>query len=170
MANQIVGVHAGIYGIGIYAIMLPSGGFSVAHLYHFLPPGVAHTTGLSHNPFTWRPLQDGKTLTPKSSAMKSYVKLMRHPQHWYFPQFLCNMRKISAKRYRRAKLHLYPCYNSVIHASLYQLTFWSKIFCINYLFFFYQTWMTWLNTKSINKVDSYRISIKANTWLTLMNG
>ena len=20
---------------------------------HFLPPGVAHTTGLSHNPFTW---------------------------------------------------------------------------------------------------------------------
>ena len=23
--------------------------------------------------------------TPKSSAMKSYVKLMRHPQHWYFP-------------------------------------------------------------------------------------
>ena len=24
----------------------------------------------------------GKTLTPKSSAMKSYVKLMRHPQHW----------------------------------------------------------------------------------------
>ena len=23
---------------------------------HFLPPGVAHTTGLSHNPFTWRPL------------------------------------------------------------------------------------------------------------------
>ena len=22
-----------------------------------------------------------KTLTPKSSAMKSYVKLMRHPQH-----------------------------------------------------------------------------------------
>ena len=34
----------------------------------------------------------GKTLTPKSSAMKSYVKLMRHPQHWYFPQFRCNMR------------------------------------------------------------------------------
>ena len=23
---------------------------------HFLPPGVASTTGLSHNPFTWRPL------------------------------------------------------------------------------------------------------------------
>ena len=33
MANRIhvVNVHAGIYGIGIYAIMLPSGGFSVAH-------------------------------------------------------------------------------------------------------------------------------------------
>ena len=31
MANRIVSVHAGIYGIGIYAIMLPSGGFSVAH-------------------------------------------------------------------------------------------------------------------------------------------
>ena len=23
---------------------------------HFLPPGVACTTGLSHNPFTWHPL------------------------------------------------------------------------------------------------------------------
>ena len=31
MANQIVSVHAGIYGIGIYANMLPSGGFLVAH-------------------------------------------------------------------------------------------------------------------------------------------
>ena len=31
---------------------------------------------------------------------------MRHPQHWYFPQFRCNMRKISAKRYRRAKLEM----------------------------------------------------------------
>ena len=29
---------------------------------------------------------------------------MRHPQHWYFPQFRCYMRKISAKRYRRARL------------------------------------------------------------------
>ena len=29
---------------------------------------------------------------------------MRHPQHWYFSQFRCHMRKISAKRYRRAKL------------------------------------------------------------------
>ena len=67
---------------------------------HFLPPGVACTTGLSHNTLKRRE----KTLTPKSSAMKSYVKLMRHPQHWYFPQFRCNMRKISAKRYRRAKL------------------------------------------------------------------
>ena len=27
---------------------------------HFLPPGVAYTTGPSHNPFTWRPLKDGK--------------------------------------------------------------------------------------------------------------
>ena len=31
MANQIVSIHAGIYGMGIYAIMLPSTGFSVAH-------------------------------------------------------------------------------------------------------------------------------------------
>ena len=31
MANQIVSVHAGMYGMGIYAIMLPSSGFSVAH-------------------------------------------------------------------------------------------------------------------------------------------
>ena len=81
---------------------------------HFLPPGVAHTTGLSNNPFTRRPLQDGeKTLMPKSSAMKSYVKLMRHPQHWYFPQFRSNMRKISAKRYRRAKLVLPKNLNNV---------------------------------------------------------
>ena len=35
MANRIVSVHAGIYGIGIYAIMLPSSGFSVAHCYVF---------------------------------------------------------------------------------------------------------------------------------------
>ena len=31
MANRIVSVHAGIYGMGIHAIMLPSSGFSVAH-------------------------------------------------------------------------------------------------------------------------------------------
>ena len=31
MANGIVSVHAGIYGMGIYAIMLPYSGFSVAH-------------------------------------------------------------------------------------------------------------------------------------------
>ena len=31
MANRIVSVHAGIYGMGIYVIMLPSSGFSVAH-------------------------------------------------------------------------------------------------------------------------------------------
>ena len=31
MANGIVSVHAGIDGMGIYAIMLPSSGFSVAY-------------------------------------------------------------------------------------------------------------------------------------------
>ena len=31
MANRIVSVHAGIYEMGIYVIMLPSSGFSVAH-------------------------------------------------------------------------------------------------------------------------------------------
>ena len=35
-------------------------GYGVDDTYHFLPPGVACTTGLSHNPFTWRPLKDGK--------------------------------------------------------------------------------------------------------------
>ena len=37
MANRIVSVHAGIYGMGIYAIMLPSSGFSVTHSFrqHF---------------------------------------------------------------------------------------------------------------------------------------
>ena len=33
MENRIVNVHAGIYGMGIYAIMLPSSGFSVAHYF-----------------------------------------------------------------------------------------------------------------------------------------
>ena len=32
---------------------------------------------------------------------------MRHLQHWYFPQFRCHMRKISVKRYRRAKLEFW---------------------------------------------------------------
>ena len=31
MANGSVSVHAGIHGMGIYAIMLPPSGFSVAH-------------------------------------------------------------------------------------------------------------------------------------------
>ena len=31
MAYGIVSVHVRIYGMGIYAIMLPPGGFSVAH-------------------------------------------------------------------------------------------------------------------------------------------
>ena len=36
MANQIVSVHAGIYGMGIYVIMLPSSGFSVAHYVYIM--------------------------------------------------------------------------------------------------------------------------------------
>ena len=36
MANRIVSVHAGIYGMGIYAIMLPSSGFSFAHYVYIL--------------------------------------------------------------------------------------------------------------------------------------
>ena len=41
---------------------------------------VAYTVGLCHNAFTWLPLQDGKKLiTPKGSAIESYVKLWRHP-------------------------------------------------------------------------------------------
>ena len=35
MANRIVSVHARIYGMGIYAIMLPSSGFLVAHYQRF---------------------------------------------------------------------------------------------------------------------------------------
>ena len=42
MANQIVSVHAGIYGLGIYAIMLPSSGLSVAHYYMF---GISRVSG-----------------------------------------------------------------------------------------------------------------------------
>ena len=33
MANRIVSVHTEIYGMGIYVIMLPSSGFSVAHYF-----------------------------------------------------------------------------------------------------------------------------------------
>ena len=44
----------------VYAIMLPSrlSDSSVARFIqmHFLPTGVAHMIGLSHNPYTWRPL------------------------------------------------------------------------------------------------------------------
>ena len=36
MANRIVSVHAGIYGMGIYAIMVPSSGFSDAHCFEKL--------------------------------------------------------------------------------------------------------------------------------------
>ena len=42
MANRIVSVHAGIYGIGMYAIMLPSSGFSVVHYPHALIPAQLH--------------------------------------------------------------------------------------------------------------------------------
>ena len=42
MANQIVSVHTGIYGMGIYTIMLPSSGFSVAH-YTSAAPRQLHT-------------------------------------------------------------------------------------------------------------------------------
>ena len=36
MANRIVSVHAWIYGMGIYAIMLSSSEISVAHCVGFL--------------------------------------------------------------------------------------------------------------------------------------
>ena len=36
MANQIVSVQTGIDGMEIYAIMLPSSGFSVAHCMEML--------------------------------------------------------------------------------------------------------------------------------------
>ena len=47
MANRIVSVHAGIYGMGIYAIMLPSSGFSIAHcifdtIYMFIRNALLH--------------------------------------------------------------------------------------------------------------------------------
>ena len=46
MVNRMVSVHAGICGIGIYAIMLPSSGFSVAHC-KCLKAGTWHS--LMHN-------------------------------------------------------------------------------------------------------------------------
>ena len=42
MANRIASVHAGIYGIRIYAIMLPPSGFSVAHCCYLLDCGLYH--------------------------------------------------------------------------------------------------------------------------------
>ena len=49
MANRIISVHAGIYGMGIYAIMLPSSGFSVAHCFHMIFPqfGLIHYSAFS---------------------------------------------------------------------------------------------------------------------------
>ena len=46
MANRIVSVHAGIYGMGIYAIMLPSSGFSVAHFIHIIFCECLHYIGV----------------------------------------------------------------------------------------------------------------------------
>ena len=46
MANRIVNVHAGFYGMGVYAIMLPSSGFSVAYcknICNIHPKHVIHT-------------------------------------------------------------------------------------------------------------------------------
>ena len=52
MPNQIVSVHAGIYAIGIYAIMLPFGGFSVAHcLPHCIIGESEHTTEINRGQF-----------------------------------------------------------------------------------------------------------------------
>ena len=56
MANRIVSVHAGIYGIGIYAIMLPSSGFSVAHWHVHtgrFKPGQAMPRPAPCPAFTW---------------------------------------------------------------------------------------------------------------------
>ena len=80
----------------------------------------SHQASLTRQAFLITPLHGArykmeKTLTPKSSAMKSYVKLMRHPQHWYFPRFRCDMRKISVKRYQRAKLQ---CANTGYHGTI----------------------------------------------------
>ena len=48
---------------------------------------------------------------------------MRHPQQWYFPQFRCNMRKISAKRYRWAKL-CYRYKTTINFQYIYHIAFW----------------------------------------------
>ena len=54
MANRIVSVHVETCGMGIYVIMLPSSGFSVAHWphYYLLPavfPGDICTHTQKHN-------------------------------------------------------------------------------------------------------------------------
>ena len=46
MACRIVSAHAGNYGMGIYAIMLPSSGFSVAHFIPQAQPVTADTLTL----------------------------------------------------------------------------------------------------------------------------
>ena len=47
MANRIVSVHAGIYGMGIYAIMMPSSGFSVAHWFIRVAAEIQYTVNVS---------------------------------------------------------------------------------------------------------------------------
>ena len=42
---------------------------------HFLPRGGAYTTGLSHNPFTWRPGRGGVNAKKVVLARKSHTTL-----------------------------------------------------------------------------------------------
>ena len=43
MANRIVSVQAGIYGIGIYSIMLSSSGFSVPYCLRIILFNISHS-------------------------------------------------------------------------------------------------------------------------------
>ena len=80
---------------------------------------------------------------------------MRHPQHWYFPQFRCNMRKINAKRYRRAKLRTFGkiCLPPPKRSSQYSPVFINSLLApsIGY--------QTYLQVRLYDKRDDFNFSI-----------
>ena len=49
------------------------GQYQFSGRFHFLPPVVACMTGLSHNPFTWPPLEDGKKRLRQKAVLCNHM-------------------------------------------------------------------------------------------------
>ena len=59
--------------------LLPKVGVS-----NFLPPGVAYTTGLSHNPFTWLTIEDGDNYYAKKQCYLIICKIIAPVERMIF--------------------------------------------------------------------------------------